>query len=95
MAFFDKDGPVLGKKCARCKSRFPRIGASCGLIGELFCFLLFGGTSKYCPSCREALKEQNRETEDGAQKVKLDKGPLFRLIWLIVVIGILIVIANA
>ncbi len=95
MAFFDKDGPVLGKKCARCKSRFPRLGASCGLIGELLCFLLFGGTSKYCPSCREALKEQNREAEDDASRVKLDKGPLFRLIWLIVVIGILFLIANA
>ena len=86
MAFFDKDGPVLGKKCAQCKSRFPRMGASCGLIGELFCFLVFGGTSKYCPSCREAMKGQGQ---------KIDKGPLFRLIWLIVVVVILFVIAKA
>ena len=86
MGFFDKDGALLGKKCAKCKSRFPRIGASCGLIGELFCFLLFGGTSKYCPSCREAMKEAGE---------KVDKGPLSRLIWLIVVVGILFLLANA
>ena len=86
MGFFDNDGPLLGKKCAQCKSRFPRIGASCGLIGELFCFLLFGGTSKYCPRCREALK-------DAGQKV--DKGFLFRLIWLGVVVGIVYLIASA
>ena len=84
--FFDKDGPVLGKKCAQCKSRFPRMGASGGLIGEFFCFLVFGGTSKYCPSCREAMKSNGG---------KVDKGFLFRLIWLIVVIGIIFVIASA
>ena len=86
MGFFEKDGPVLGKKCAQCGSRFPRIGAGCGIIGEIFCFLLFGGTSKYCPNCRAALKEQGQ---------KVDKGPLFRLIWLIVVVGILFLIASA
>ena len=85
MAFFDKDGPVLGKKCAKCKSRFSRIGASCGLIGELFCFLLFGGTSKYCPSCREAMKEAGE---------KVDKGPLFRLIWFLVVVGIILCLLS-
>ena len=74
------------KKCAQCKSNFPRLGGSGGLLGILFCTLAFGGTSKYCPSCRAALKEQGG---------KADKGFLFRLIWLIVVIGILCVIANA
>ena len=74
------------KRCAQCKSKFPRLGIKYGLLGVLFCFLAFGGTSKYCPSCREALK---------AQGEKVDKGFLFRLIWLGVVIGILYVIANA
>ena len=74
------------KKCAQCKSKFPRLGGSAGLLGILFCFLLFGGTSKYCQDCRKALKEQGG---------KVDKGFLFRLIWFVVVVGILLVIANA
>ena len=86
MAIDDKDGIILGKKCAECKSRFPRIGASSGFIGEFICFLLFGGTSKYCPSCRAALKENGQ---------KVDKGCLFRLIWVGVVVGILYLIAKA
>ena len=86
MGFTDKDGPILGKKCEQCKSRFPRVGASFGFIGEFICFLLFGGTSKYCPSCRASMKENGQ---------KVDKGFLFRLIWLGVVVGILYVIVNA
>ena len=79
------------KNCANCGSEFTRVGCAhgeCGerMLGGLICFLLFGGTSKYCPSCRETLK---------AQGEKVDKGPLFRLIWLIVVVGILFLLANA
>lgn len=72
---------MSSKKCEKCGSKFTRMGSSCGLLGNLICFILFGGTSKYCPSCRASLKEQGE---------KVDKGPLFRLIWLIVVVGIII-----
>ena len=84
---------MFTKKCAKCGSTFTRLGCApgqCGwlgrILGGLTCFLLFGGTSKYCPSCREAMKDAGE---------KVDKGPLFRLIWFIVAVGIVYLIASA
>lgn len=79
------DPKTFGKKCANCGTKFARLGGSAGLLGILVCFLLFGGTSKYCSSCREALK---------AKGEKVDKSPLFRLIWLAVAILILYAILT-
>ena len=84
---------MFNKRCARCGSSFTRLGCAPGqggwigrILGGLICFLLFGGTSKYCPSCREAMKEEGEE---------VDKGLLFRLIWLIVALGIIYLIVKA
>jgi hypothetical protein len=70
----------------------------CGLIGRMLgglaCFLLFGGTSKYCSDCRKLLKQQQEETE-GKVPANLDKGPLFRIIWFVVAAGILLLLASA
>ena len=81
------------KNCANCGKEFTKMGCApgqCGLIGRMLggltCFLLFGGTSKYCPSCRETLKEQGE---------KVDKSFQFRLIWFLVVVGILCLLSFA
>ena len=86
MAYYDKDGPIMGKKCKECGSRFPRFGVTGAVPGILLCFLLFGGTSKYCPQCREAREERGE---------KNDKGFLFRLAWFAVVVLILAIICFA
>ena len=96
---------IFTKKCAKCGSKFNRIGCAPGnfgylgrIIGGLTFFILFGGTSKYCPSCREALKQQNEMAEDKSQKVPLDKDFSFRLAWLgsiaIIVIIVLVIIET-
>ena len=83
---------MFNKKCAQCGSKFTRLGCApggCGWIGQilggLFCFILFGGTSKYCPSCRGSIKESGG---------KVDKGFLFRVIWFVAAIAILVIIAK-
>ena len=73
--------------------RFPKMGASFGLLGVLFCFLLFGGTSKYCSTCRAIIKQHEDMGDDYPHQ--LDKRPRFRLIWVLVAVGILGLLAVA
>ena len=80
------DPKTFGKNCASCGTKFARLGGLGGLLGILLCFLLFGGTSKYCPSCRKNLKKAGQ---------KVDKGPLFRLIWFAVAILICYIVSAA
>ena len=84
---------MFSKRCAQCRGSFPRLGSKkggCGLLGRvlgmLTVFLLFGGTSKYCPECRKSIKEEGG---------KLDKGFLFRVIWFLLAALILFAIAMA
>ena len=92
---------MFNKRCAKCGQKFTRLGCGKGMfgwigqiLGGLFCFILFGGTSKYCPSCRERIKAANA-SEENECKEKLDKGFLFRLIWFVVVIAVIAIIGSA
>ena len=79
---------LIHKKCQLCQNEFNRFGSRgkvFGWPGALIGFLLFGGSSKYCSGCRAALKAEGK---------KVDKGPLFRLIWFIVAIIILCSLAG-
>ena len=93
---------IFTKRCAQCGAQFTRLGCARGqfefigrVLGGLTCFILFGGTSKYCPNCREAMKAQKYQAEDGAPQIKLDKGPLFRVVWFVVAIGIIYLLLSA
>lgn len=78
--FLQKRGAIFGKKCAKCGSRFSRLGVAGNWVGVLFCLIFFGGTSKYCSSCRSQMAAKGEKT---------DKGFLFRLIWFCVVCAII------
>jgi len=86
---------MFQKRCARCHQKFMRLGCAPGqagylgrILGGLAMFLFFGGTSKYCPSCREALIQEKENGQQSDPRHKLDKTFLFRLVWFLVAAGI-------
>ena len=83
---------MFQKKCKKCGTQFMRLGGApgnCGLLGRLLgmlvMFFFFGGTSKYCQTCRAAVKQETG---------KEDKDLRFRAIWFVVAVIVLFIIIK-